>query len=145
MVGTVILFDMESPIQHIPPNNLEPSNKIESVEKEPKVEHLVFGQNYVLIKTSFPWRDSIAYSCILIFPPSEKTYEEVLKDSAAYYPEGMSEAEEKALRRGWESGNKPHVFNSTEGAQAWFDYHSFQNREERTRVANFLGIEDKGI
>jgi hypothetical protein len=135
---------MESPIQ---PLNTQLTNKIENIEREPKVEHLFFSNNKsVLIKTSFPWRDTTAVSFVLILEPTQKTFDEQQRDlTSKYYQDGMTKDVEDATRRAFEDMNRPVVLNGVEGAQKWFDYSSFQSTEERRMVANFLGVEDKGI
>ncbi len=132
---------MESSIQ---PFDTQPTNNIEKEKREPKVEHLLFnGNKDVLIKTSFPWRDSTAYSYILIQAPNSRTYDEVFDDAVKYYPEGMSEEDKRSLNKIFDAGNSPLVFKGLEQAQKWFNESGYNyDRGERKRIADFLGIED---
>ena len=132
---------MESPIQ---PFNTQPTNSIEKERREPKVEHLLFnGNKDVLIKTSFPWRDSTASTYILIQAPNSRTYDEVHRDAVEYYPEGMSDEDERILKKVFDEGNSPWVFKGLEQAQKWFNESGYNyDKVERKRIADFLGIED---
>lgn len=125
----VYSFDMESSIQ---PSNMPPNNKIEKVEREPKVEYLFFDNNKsVLIKTSFPWRDATACSYILIMEPTKKTFDEQQRDLAFRYDQnGTMEKGEDVRSRAFEDMNQPVVFRGIEGAQRWFDMSSFSSTEE---------------
>lgn len=117
-------------------------NQKENAETTPRVEHIIFGSNDILIRTVFPRQNSIAICFILVSSPTSEKGTQNAEELIV----SADEPSKPAMRDVLELLNKPLIFRGLDEAQEWFNQAKhIYSLSERKKIASFLGITDTDI
>ncbi len=132
-------FSMQPKQSEESPLRKESEQRLEQLEKAPKVEHLIFNDGKsVFIKTSFQHKLGLAISYVLVESPSEITQQEAEEENERLF--GKPNPEQlKWFLKGFDLSNKPHVFKGIEKVKEWLE-ESYYSSEEKEKLRIFLDL-----